>query len=122
MNRTASDTIAAVIQMLIFFLEDSSIFFCVHILINIIGNEAGDKSNVTYNWSPQKKGSAKQKVWEPLIYSIKQGFFLLICFLLRYLYLHYKAYNKILSSRKNQNKTIDLTVFKTEFRGNNLFK
>ena len=36
------------------FLEDSFIFFCVRILINIIGNESGDKSNVTYNWDPQK--------------------------------------------------------------------
>ena len=54
MNRTASDTIAAVIQVLIFFLEDSLIFLCVRILINIIGNESGDKSNVTYNWGPQK--------------------------------------------------------------------
>ena len=81
MNRTASDAIAAAIQVLIFFLEDSFIFFCVRILINIIGNESGDKSNVTYNWGSQKsrfakrgpqssrftkKGSAKQKVWEPL--------------------------------------------------------
>ena len=81
MNGTASDTIASVIQVLIFFLEDSFIFFCVRIVINIIGNESGDKSNVTYNWGPQKsrfgkrgpqssrftkKGSAKQKVWEPL--------------------------------------------------------
>ena len=72
---------AAVIEVLIFFLEDSFIFFCVRILINIIRNEAGDKSNVTYNWDPQKsrfakrgpqssrftkKGFAKQKVWEPL--------------------------------------------------------
>ena len=54
MNRTASDTIAAVIQVLIFFLEDSFILLCVRILFNIIGNESGDKSNVTYNWPPQK--------------------------------------------------------------------
>ena len=82
MNRTASDTITAVIQVLIFFLEDSFIFFRVRILINIIGNELGDKSNVTYNWGLQKsrfakrgsqssrftkKGASKQKVWEPLI-------------------------------------------------------
>ena len=59
MNRTASDTIAAVIQVL-FFLEDSFIFFCVRILINIIGNESGDKSNVTYNWGPQKSRFAKR--------------------------------------------------------------
>ena len=80
MNRTASDTIAAAIQVL--FLEDSFIFFCVRILIDIIVSESGDKSIVTYNWGPQKstfakkspqnsrftkKGSAKQKVWEPLI-------------------------------------------------------
>ena len=78
MNRTVSDTIAAVIQVLIFFLENNFIFFCLHILINIIGNELGDKSNVTCNWGLQKrrfakrgprssrftkKGSAKQKVW-----------------------------------------------------------
>ena len=77
MNRTASDIIAAVIQVLNFFLEDSNIFFCVRILINIIGNKSGNKSNVTYNWvrkkadsqkgirkaaDSQKKGSAKQKV------------------------------------------------------------
>ena len=81
LNQTASDTIAAVIQVLIFVLENSFIFFCARILINIIGNESGDKSNVTYNWvrkkadsqkgvrkaaDSQKKRSAKQKVWEPL--------------------------------------------------------
>ena len=60
MNRTASDTIAAVKQVLIFFLEDSFIFFCVRILINIIGNESGDKSNVTYNSGPQKSRFAKR--------------------------------------------------------------
>ena len=60
MNRTASDTIAAVIQVLIFFLEDSFIFFCVRILIHIIGNESGDKSNATYNWGPQKNRFAKR--------------------------------------------------------------
>ena len=58
-NRTASDTIAAVIQALIFFL-DSFIFFCVCILINIIGNESGDKSNVTYNWGPRKSRFTKR--------------------------------------------------------------
>ena len=60
MNRTASDTIAAVMQVQIFFLGDSVIFFCVRIFINIIGNESGDKSNVTYNWSPQKSRFAKK--------------------------------------------------------------
>ena len=60
MNRTASDTIAAVIQVLILFLEDSFISVCVRILINIIGNESGDKSNVTYNWCPQKSRFAKR--------------------------------------------------------------
>ena len=60
MNRTASDPIAAVMQVLIFFLEDSFIFFCVPILINIIGNELGDKSNVTHNWGPKKSRFAKR--------------------------------------------------------------
>ena len=59
-NRTASDTIAAVIQMLILFLDDSFIFFGVRILINIIGNESDDRSNVTYNWGPQKSRFAKR--------------------------------------------------------------
>ena len=62
MNRTASDTIAAVIQVLIFFLEYSFIFVCVRILIDIIGNESGDKGNVTYNWGPQKHRFAKKRV------------------------------------------------------------
>ena len=43
MNRTASDAIAAVIQVLIFFLEDSFIFFCVRVLITIIGDESVTK-------------------------------------------------------------------------------
>ena len=60
MNRTASDAIAAVIQVLIFFLEDSFIFFCVRILIDNIGNESGDKSDVTYNWGPQNSRFAKR--------------------------------------------------------------
>ena len=87
MNRTANDTIVAVIQVLTFFLEDSFIFFCILNLIIVIGSESGDKSNVTYNWSPQKSRSgkrdprssrfakkkfAKHKMWEPLLYSIKR--------------------------------------------------
>ena len=59
-NQTASDTIAAVIQVLIFVLENSFIFFFPLFLINIIGNESGDKSNVTYNWGPQKSRFAKR--------------------------------------------------------------
>ena len=83
MNRTASYAIAAVIQVLtLFFSEDSPTSFCIRMLIIIIGSESGDKSNVTYNWRPQKsrftkrsprssrfakKESARQKVWEPLV-------------------------------------------------------
>ena len=83
MNRIASDAIAAVIQVLtLFFSEDSPTSFCIRMLIIIIGSESGDKSNVTYNWGPQKsrfakrgprssrfakKESARQKVWEPLV-------------------------------------------------------
>ena len=116
MNRTASDTIAAAIQVPTFFLEDSFIFFCVRILINIIGNESGDKSNVTYNWDPQKadsqkgarkgadsqkKGSVKQKVWEPLILAYKKRH---CCF---------HSFNSIrLNSKLN---SLDLIGFKSRF-------
>ena len=35
-------------------MEDGFIFFCIRILIIIIESESGNKSNVTYNWGPQK--------------------------------------------------------------------
>ena len=60
-NRTASYAIAAVIQVLTFFFsEDSPISFCIRMLIIIIGSESGDKSSVTYNWSPQKSRFTKE--------------------------------------------------------------
>ena len=61
MNRIAGYVIAAVIQVLTFFLEDSPTFFCIRMLTITIGSESGDKSNVTCNWGPQKK-SAKQQI------------------------------------------------------------
>ena len=56
MNQIASDTIAAVKQVLAFFflLEDSSTSFYNRMLIILIGSESGDKSNVTFNWGLQK--------------------------------------------------------------------
>ena len=55
MNRTASGTITAVIQVLTFFyLEDSSIYFCICMSIIVIESEWGDKSNGTYSWCSQK--------------------------------------------------------------------
>ena len=54
MNRTASDTIAAVIKVLTFFLEDSSICYSIRMLIIVIERKSDDKSNVTYNWDSQK--------------------------------------------------------------------
>ena len=81
MNRIASYAIAAVLQVLTFFLEDSLTFFCIRMLIIIIGIESGDKRNVTCNWGPQKsrftkKGSARQKVREPLVQPTAQRSFL----------------------------------------------
>ena len=60
MNRTASDAIAAVIQVLKFFLEDSPTSFCIRMLIITIGSESGDKRSVTYNWGPQKSRFTKK--------------------------------------------------------------
>ena len=61
MNRTASETIAAVLKVLTFLGGggDSSILCCIRILIIIAGNESGDKSNVKYNWGRQKSRFAK---------------------------------------------------------------
>ena len=60
-NRTASYAIATVIQVLkFFFLEDSPTSFCIRMLIIIIGSESGDKSNITYNWGPQKSRFTKR--------------------------------------------------------------
>ena len=66
MNRTASDAIAAVIQVLIFFLEDSFIFFCVRVLITIIGNESVTKVlshmiGVRKKTDSQKRGPQSKK-------------------------------------------------------------
>ena len=44
-----------------FFLEDSSIFFCIRILIIIIGRESGDK----------KLGSAKQQIRKKGVHGVK---------------------------------------------------
>ena len=60
MIRTASYAIAAVIQVLTFFLEDSPTFFCIRMLTITIGSESGDKSNVTCNWGPQKSRFTKR--------------------------------------------------------------
>ena len=50
MNRAASDTIAALIQVLTFFsFEVEVYYFCIRMLIIIIASESCDKSNVTYN-------------------------------------------------------------------------
>ena len=81
MNRIASYAIAAVIQVLTFFLEDSPTSFCIRMLTIAIGSESEDKSNVTCNWGPQKsrftkKGSARQKVWELLVQPTAQRSFL----------------------------------------------
>ena len=82
MNRNERDTIAAAMQLPLFFLKDSSILLRTCIVTIVVGSESGDKSDIGYNWGPQtrrfakrdprsssfaKKGSAKQKVWNPLL-------------------------------------------------------
>ena len=70
MNWTASDTIAAAIKALTFFLENTSTGVgerALSALTNIIiANETSENAIVTYSWGSAKKRFAKQKVWEPL--------------------------------------------------------
>ena len=82
-NRTASDTIAAAIQELLFFFRGQLYFIlCTYfnfillemsrvtkVLSHMIGvrKKADSQKGVRKAADSQKKGSAKQKVWEPLI-------------------------------------------------------
>ena len=78
MNRTASDTIAAVEAVDLYFLEDSSNSFSIRMFIITFGSKSGNKNDATYTVVEVrkkrsamqqfcKKGSGRQKVWEPLI-------------------------------------------------------
>ena len=59
MNRTASDTIAAIEAVDLYFLEDSSTSFSIRMFIITFGSESGNKSDATYTVvEDRKKGSA----------------------------------------------------------------
>ena len=83
-----SDAIAAVMQVLtFFFLEDSSTIHCTctRFVSIVVGNESDDNSYVAHDRGSQnrrftkrrprsnrfaKKGSAKKKFWEPLLWCV----------------------------------------------------
>ena len=52
---------------LFFFLEDTSIFCCIRILIITIESESGDKINVTHNWGPQKGVCEAKSLGNPVL-------------------------------------------------------
>ena len=74
------------------------------------------------DWHAEQTLSIRRYWWGPaggaVVCAIKQGFFLsLICLLDIFVY-SLRHFNEFPSLRKNQHKTINLTICKTEFREN----